>query len=200
LRAALLEKSAGNPYFIEEVVRTLIENGAVVPVEGASGRAWVATTSGADFTIPDNLQRLLAARLDRLEDATRSTLQMAAVIGRSFYHRVRAAVDEASPALDRRLRTLLQLEMIREAARVPEVEYAFRNPLTQEAVYQTILLKSRRLAHRRVGEAIERLYAGHLDRFTGLLAHHFTQAGVRDKAAAYCRQAAQQALALFAYD
>jgi class 3 adenylate cyclase len=204
LRAGILEKSAGNPYFIEEVVRTLIENGAVAPEDrdenGVRRRYWVATTTGAGFAIPDNLQRLLSARLDRLEDATRGTLQMAAVIGRSFHHRVLAAVDEPSPALDRRLRTLLQLEMIRESARVPEVEYAFRNPLTQEAVYQTILMKSRRRAHQRVGEAIEGLYAGHLDRFTGLLAHHFTQAGIRDKAAAYCRRAAQQALALFAYD
>ncbi len=204
LRSAILEKSGGNPYFIEEVVRTLIENGAVVPEDrvenGATRRYWTATTTGADFAIPDNLQRLLAARLDRLEDATRGTLQMAAVIGRSFHHRVLAAVDDASPALDGRLRTLLQLDMIREAARVPEVEYAFRNPLTQEAVYQTILMKSRRRAHRRVGEAIETLYPEHRERFAGLLAHHFAQAGEREKAAAYCRRAAQQALAVFAYE
>jgi class 3 adenylate cyclase len=204
LRASILEKSAGNPYFIEEVVRTLIETGAVTPEDrlenGVSRRYWVAASAGADFAIPDNLQRLLAARLDRLEEATRGTLQLAAVIGRSFHHRVLAAVDEGSPALDQRLRTLLQLEMIREAARLPEIEYAFRNPLTQEAVYQTILMKGRRRAHQRVGEAIESLYPDRLDRFAGLLAHHFAQAGARAKAAAYARQAAQQAVGLFAYE
>jgi predicted ATPase len=103
------------------------------------------------------LQSLLAARMDRLEESTRGTLQLASVIGRSFYHRVLQAVDEASPELDKHLGTLLRLELIREAARLPEIEYAFRNPLTQEAVYKTILIKRRRAFHQRVGEVMESL-------------------------------------------
>ncbi len=204
LRASILEKSGGNPFFIEEVVRTLIDSGAVVaeerPFNGETRRYWRATSAGADFPIPENLQLLLAARMDRLEDLTRGTLQIASVIGRSFYHRVLQAVDEANTELDQRLGTLLRLDMIREAARVPEVEYAFRNPLTQEAVYQTILLKRRREFHRRVGEAMEALYPDRLERLYGLLAHHFALAGLRDKAIEYSRQASQQAVALYAYD
>ncbi len=204
LRASVLEKSGGNPFFIEEVVRTLIDSGAVVAeermVDGAARRYWRATSEGAEFAIPDNLQSLLAARMDRLEEATRGTLQVASVIGRSFYQRVLRAVDEAGPELDRRLGTLVRLDLIREAARVPEVEYAFRNPLTQEAVYKTILLKRRRAFHGRVGEAIEGLYRDRMEGFFGLLAHHFTLAGQREKAIAYSRLASQQAVALYAYD
>jgi tetratricopeptide (TPR) repeat protein len=204
LWASILEKSGGNPFFIEEVVRTLIDNGILIAeeqgVNGQTKRVWRATSASTDFAIPDNLQSLLAARMDRLEEPTRGTLQLASVIGRSFYHRVLQAVDEASNELDKHLSTLLRMELIREAARVPEVEYAFRNPLTQEAVYQTILIKRRRAFHRRVGEAMESIYADRLDGLFGLLAHHFTLANEREKAINYYRKAARQAIALFAYD
>jgi predicted ATPase len=204
LRTGILEKSGGNPFFIEEVVRTLIDSGILIPeertIDGETRRYWRATREGADFDIPDNLQSLLSARLDRLEDATRGTLQLASVIGRSFYHRILQAVDEASLELDKHLGTLIRLDLIREAARVPELEYAFRNPLTQEAVYKTILLKRRRTFHRRVGEAMEALYSDRLDGLFGLLAHHFTLAGNYDKAIEYSRQAAKQAIGLFAYE
>jgi len=109
-------------------------------------------------------------------------------------------VDEASHELDKHLGTLLRMDLIREAARVPEIEYAFRNPLTQEAVYKTILIKRRRAFHRRVGEAMESIYADRLDGLYGLLAHHFTLANEREKAIDYYRKAAKQAVALFAYD
>ena len=204
MRTSIREKSDGNPFFIEEVVRTLIDNGVVVSenrtVEGETLRYWVATSESAEFAIPDNLQSLLSARMDRLEDATRNTLQLASVIGRSFYHRVLQAVDQDSPELDKHVSTLLQLDMIRESARVPEVEYMFRNPLTQEAVYETILLKRRREFHHRVGEAMEELYPDRLEGLYGLLAHHFTLAGQRDQAIKYYRQASHQSVTVFAYE
>ena len=204
LRASILEKSAGNPFFIEEVVRTLIDTGVVVPeerlVDGNPQRTWRVTGDSADFDIPDNLQALLSSRLDRLEEATRGTLQVASVIGRSFYRRVLQAVDEASSELDHHLGTLIRLDMIREAARLPEVEYAFRNPLTQEAVYKTILLKRRRAFHRRVGEAIEALYPDRMEGLFGVLAYHFAQAGENEKAIPYHRQAARQSVSVYAYD
>jgi class 3 adenylate cyclase/tetratricopeptide (TPR) repeat protein len=204
LRASILEKSGGNPFFIEEVVRTLIDNGVLVAeehdVHGAANRIWRATRASADFAIPDNLQSLLAARMDRLEESTRGTLQLASVIGRSFYHRVLQAVDEASHELDKHLGTLLRMELIREAARLPEIEYAFRNPLTQEAVYKTILNKRRRTFHQRVGEAMESIYADRLNGLFGLLAYHFALANEHEKAIDYYRKAARQAVALFAYD
>lgn len=204
LCANIIEKSGGNPFFIEEVVRTLIDSGALISeertVNGETRRYWRDTSEAADFAIPDNLQSLLAARMDRLEEATRATLQIASVIGRSFFHRVLQRVDEDQTGLDKHLSTLMRLDMIRESARVPEVTYAFRNPLTQEAVYKTILLKRRRAFHRRVGDAIEALFPDRLDALYGLLAYHFTHAGERDKAIEYSRRAARQAVAVYAYD
>jgi predicted ATPase len=204
LRAGILEKSGGNPFFIEEVVRTLIDNRVLISdeqgIDGQTKRRWRATSGSADFAIPDNLQSLLSARMDRLEESTRGTLQLASVIGRSFYHRVLQEVDEARHELDKHLSTLLRMELIREAARLPEIEYAFRNPLTQEAVYKTILIKRRRAFHRRVGEAMESIYADRLEGLYSLLAHHFALADEREKAIDYSRKAAKQAVALFAYD
>ncbi len=203
LRASILEKSSGNPFFIEEVVRTLIGNGAVTAaereVDGQKQRYWRAASDTADFEIPDNLQSLLAARMDRLEDGTRATLQMASVIGRSFYRRLLQAVVDGGGHLDQQVAMLLRLDMIREAARMPEIEYAFRNSLTQEAVYKTILLKRRRDFHGRVGAAMEALYPDQLDTLYGLLAHHFTLAGQSEKAITYARQAARRAVGLYAY-
>jgi len=204
LRRSILEKSDGNPFFIEEVVRALIENKIVVSEEridnGIANHYWVSITDGAEFSIPDNLQALLAARMDQLEETTRATLQLASVIGRNFYLRVLQAVNTYSPELDKQVGTLLRLDMIRESARVPEVEYTFRNPLTQEAVYKTILLKHRREFHKRVAEAMEALYQDRLEGKFGLLSHHYSLAGERGKAIEFCRKASQQAVNVYAYD
>jgi tetratricopeptide (TPR) repeat protein len=203
LRKSILEKSDGNPFFIEEVVRALIENQIVVPEDrvenGFTNTYWVSTSDGSDFSIPDNLQSLLAARMDQLEESTRATLQLASVIGRNFYLRVLQAVNTSSSELDKQVGTLLRLDMIRESARVPEVEYAFRNPLTQEAVYKTILLKHRREFHKRVAEAMEGLYQDRLEGKYGLLSYHYSLAGERDKAIEYCRKASRQAINVYAY-
>ncbi len=208
LRASILEKSGGNPFFVEEVVRTLIDRGAVVAEDhaenGVMRRYWHASSAGADFEIPDNLQSLLAARMDRLEEETRQTLQLASVIGRSFYYRVlNALAAGGSPAgatveLDRHLSALVRLEMIQEAARVPEVEYKFRNPLMQEATYRTILLKRRRDFHRRVGEAMESLFADRLAELGPRLGFHFAEGGDPERALKYFTAAADSAYRLYA--
>ena len=122
------------------------------------------------------------------------------MIGRSFFHRVLEAVDDANDDLDGHLGTLMRMDLIREAARVPEVEYTFRNPLTQEAVYQTILVKRRREFHRRVAMAMESIYVDRLEAMSGLMAHHFALADDHGKAIEYLRKAARQALGLFAYE
>ena len=206
LRASILEKTGGNPFFVEEVVRTLIDSGAVVAEErGADGRAqryWRASNPGADFAIPDNLQSLMAARMDRLEEETRSTLQLASVIGRSFYYRVLARLSTEGPTavadLDRHLGVLVRTEMIQEAARVPEVEYKFRNPLMQEATYRTILLKRRREFHQRVGTAMEALFADRLTELAPRLGFHFAEGGDSQRALHYFTLAGDRAAHLYA--
>ena len=204
LRESILEKSDGNPFFIEEVVRALIENEIVVPEErienGITNRYWVSRGDGSNFSIPNNLQSLLAARMDQLEESTRATLQLASVIGRNFYLRVLQAMNTSSTELDKQVGILLRLDMIRESSRLPEVEYSFKNPLTQEAVYKTILLKHRREFHKRVAEAMEGLYQDRLEGKFGLLSYHYSLAGEIDKAIEYYLKASQQAVNVYAYD
>lgn len=181
LRQRILEKTDGNPFFIEEVVRTLIDNGLVVREVNGDGIHWRAVKNIEDIEIPGSLQALLIARIDKLEDSARRTLQLASVIGRSFYFRVLEAINQAiavvQDELDRQLTTLQRAELIREAARVPELEYIFRHSLTQEAAYSTILLRQRREFHRQVGEAIEHLFPARVEEFAPVLGHHFGEAG-----------------------
>ena len=146
LRRLILQKAEGNPFFVEEVVRTLIDSGAVE--RDRSTMRWAATTDVGDIAIPDSLQSLLVSRFDRLEESARRTLQLASVIGRSFYYKVLKLVSDSAIVLERQLSTLQRVELIREAARVPELEYIFRHELTREAAYSSILLRSRREFHR----------------------------------------------------
>ena len=130
MRRQILDKSEGNPFFVEEVVRTLIDSGAVVRDE--TGTRWSATErTGAEIIIPDNVQALLVARIDRLEEAVRHTVQMASVIGRSFYYGILKRIADLGGSLDRHLARLQSAELVFEAARLPELEYAFRHSLTQ---------------------------------------------------------------------
>jgi class 3 adenylate cyclase/tetratricopeptide (TPR) repeat protein len=195
-RQLILEKTEGNPFFIEEVVRTLIDSGVVVRDE--SGEHWRATSAIENIAIPDNLQALLISRIDRLDSEARRTLQVASVIGRSFYYQVLKRVSDESVALDRQLSTLQRVELIREAARVPDVEFMFRHELTRQAAYDSILRRSRPQFHRQVGEAMEEVFAGRLDEESHRLAYHFGEAKDDDRALWYSVSAANNAAHLYA--
>ena len=174
IRQLILEKSDGNPFFMEEVIRSLVDNSVFIP--GSAGEQWQVGSDVLDLTIPDNLQALLTARIDRLEDTAKRILQMASVIGRSFYHQVLELISGTTHELSAELNNLQRLGLILEAAREPNLEYAFRQALTQETAYNTILLKHRREFHRRVGEALLQLYPERTEEFASVLGHHFYEA------------------------
>ena len=142
---------------------------------------------------------MLTSRIDRLTEDARRTLQLSSVIGRSFYHRVLKLISDSSIALDQHLSALQRAELIREAGRVPELEYIFRHDLTREAAYSSILLRERREFHRRVGEAVEELFNDRLEEQPHLLAHHFYQAGDNQKAMKYSAMAGGVAARLYAH-
>ncbi len=177
LRDEIMKKTDGNPFFIEEVVRSLIESGAVRQEVDADGIHWRAAKDILGIEIPGNLQSLLVARIDRLEADARRTLQLASVIGRSFYYRILDSINRATEmvivGLMGQIQILTRADMIQEESRLPELEYAFRHVLTQEAAYETILLRQRKEFHLRVGEAVEHLFAERLEEFYPYLAHHF---------------------------
>ena len=192
----ILEKTDGNPFFVEEVVRTLIDSGAVVRDE--SGTHWRSVTEVDEIAIPENVQTLITSRFDRLESEVRATLQMSSVIGRSFYYKVLKLVSDTASQLDRQLSTLQRVELIREVSRVPELEYMFRHELTRDAAYNSILRRRSRQFHRRVGEAIEELFTDRVEEQASRLAHHFDEGRDFEKALKYYTLAADAAARLYA--
>jgi len=165
LRELVLAKTEGNPLFMEEVVRSLIALGVLAPDE--SSGAWRALAAVEEARIPDTIQGVIMARVDRLDEDVKQVLKLAAVIGRSFFYRVLRALAETDRKLDERLAELQGVELIRERRRLPELEYIFKHALVQEATYASILVERRRQLHRRVAECLEELFADRLEEFYG---------------------------------
>jgi class 3 adenylate cyclase/tetratricopeptide (TPR) repeat protein len=187
----IIHKAEGNPFFIEEIIRSLIDVGAVIR-DPATGR-WRATAQVETITIPDTIQGVVMARVDRLDEDVRQVLRTAAVIGRTFLYRVLRVIAEADRELDRHLAELQALEFIREKQRMPELEYIFKHALAQEATYESILLQKRRELHAQVGQVIETLFADRLEEFYSLLAYHYARAEHWEKAQEYLFKAGDQA-------
>ena len=189
LHELIMRKTDGNPYFVEEVVRTLIDRGAVLQTD--AGLQWKAGTNVADIPIPDSLQALLMARIDRLDEQTKSTLQAASVIGRAFYYRILESISDEALALGKQMLSLERAELLREAGRVPELEYMFKHDLARDAAYGSMLNRKRREFHRRVGEAMEEIFAGHLEEHAHRLGQHFALAGDQARALRYFTMAGE---------
>ena len=177
IREQLARRTEGNPLFVHELA------------------AAAETDLGS---IPATLQGMITARLDALDEPTRRTLQLAAVIGRSFTEPVLGAVAGDGSELLARLRTLERVGLVRETARTPEREFAFHHSLTQDATYQTILKRERRELHALVGDTLERRYAGRAEEFAALLARHFEEAGDDERTLRYATLAGDQAAKLYA--
>ena len=206
LRHRIIDRAGGNPFFIEEVVRTLIENGVVIPEERINNAVkqvyWRAAANAAEVEIPKSLQSLLIARIDRLEEDVRQTLQLASVIGRKFYERILIALVASnhisSLEIDRQLKKLLRLEMVYEVARQPEVEYSFQTPMIQETAYGSILKKRRRSIHQQVAETIEHLYPEQLNDLAAQLGFHYRESNNYEQAMKYYTIAGDNAFKLYA--
>lgn len=200
IREQIVQRSEGNPFYLEEVLRSLIDMGQVV----REGAHWRATSDIIDAHIPETLAGVLSARIDRLPEPTKRVAQTAAVIGRVFQQRVLETVCRAAPAAERiehvepHIATLSFEQLVRERARLPDREYIFKHALTCEAAYELLLRSRRRELHGRAGAALEALYADRADEFAPLLAHHFAEAEDLPRAVAYSGRAADTALRLYA--
>ena len=191
LKHAATERAEGNPFYLEEIVRTVVADG-VLAWNASEGR-WRVTRNDDRIRLPDTLHDVIAARIDRLDAEAKQLLKVASVIGRSFLHRILSAASDAGDTLDALLRQIEALELIREKRRVPELEYLFKHALVHEATYATLLTARRRALHRRVGECIEGLFADRLEDFLSVLAYHFAQAEAWEKAQEYLLKAGDQA-------
>jgi len=198
----LIERKAeGNPFFVEETVRALLDIGSLS--RDGDGFRWDAAADVervADLiSLPENVLALLTARIDKLDGPVRRTLQLASVIGRAFPLRVlERMADRPAEALEEHLKRLAQADLVRPSLSGAEAEYAFRHALTRDAAYETILLRQRRRYHRRVAEAFEALYAGRTADEAPRLAYHFQEARDWAKAIHYYALAGESAAQLYA--
>ncbi|PYM87046.1 MAG: guanylate cyclase [Candidatus Rokuibacteriota bacterium] len=196
LRALVLERTEGNPFFVEELTRYLREQDLLEP----RGGTLTLRRAPAPGEVPDTVHDLLTARIDRLSDPLKRTLQVASVLGREFSLSLLQALTPQDPTLTDHLGELVRLELLREKGLFPEPTYSFGHLLIQQVAYQALLLKVRAELHARAGDALERLYAGRLDEALSALADHYAGSGERDKAYHYLMRAGERAASLFAYE
>ena len=197
LTEQIIQRAGGNPFFIEEVVRSLFDQGAIVRREGR----FEVTEKVSAIPIPNTINDVLMARIDRLEEKTRHLVKVASVIGRSFFYshpfrcgergggyRGQVILFERDPA------------PAAKARRMGEVEYLFKHALAQEAAYESILPPKRRELHLKVAHSIEKIFNERLPEFYGMLAYHYSRAEDLEKAEEYLIKAGEEALRSAASD
>ena len=191
LRRLIIERTEGNPFFMEEIVQVLLDEGALV-----RDRAVLRLTKPLNAQkIPPTVQGILAARMDRLPADAKELLQTLAVTGREFpLSLIHAVVAKSDEELDRLLNELQLGEFIYEQPAIGGIEYVFKHALTQEVAYNSVLVERRRQLHERTAAALETLHASSIEEHLAELAHHYVRSANLDKALEYLTRAGQQAL------
>jgi class 3 adenylate cyclase/tetratricopeptide (TPR) repeat protein len=194
LRQALLDKAEGVPLFIEEVTKTLLDLGML----RREGDGYRVVEGVGSLDVPDTIQGIIMARLDRLGEDGKRTVQLASVIGRQFLGRLLQRVAGLTEQLTGLLEVLKELEIIYELGLAPEPAYIFKHALIQDVAYQSLLKERRRELHRAVGAAIEEIHADRLAEHAEELAHHFQNGGDWQKAFTYLVRSGDRAKAAYA--
>jgi class 3 adenylate cyclase/tetratricopeptide (TPR) repeat protein len=176
----ILTRAAGNPLFMEELTHSLLENGSI---EMKDEQYVLSRTS--DLQVPDTIQGIIAARMDRLEENLKRIMQVASVIGREFAFRILHAISGMRKEVKADLLDLQRLELIYEKSLFPELAYIFKHALIQEVAYNSLLLKKRREIHEKIGHAIEDIYPDRLEEFYEMLAYHYGRGEDLQKASHY---------------
>jgi class 3 adenylate cyclase/tetratricopeptide (TPR) repeat protein len=196
LKRLIIERTGANPFFMEEIVQALFEDGALQ----RNGSVKLAKSMNA-VKVPTTVQGVLAVRIDRLPPNEKELLQTLAAIGREFpLSLVRQVVGGGNANdLERMLADLQMAEFIYEQPASGDIEYVFRHALTQEVAYNSLLIERRKLLHERIGNALESIFANQLDDHLDELAHHYGRSANPDKAAEHLTRAGQQALTRSAF-
>jgi tetratricopeptide (TPR) repeat protein len=196
LKRLLIERTEGNPFFLEESVRALVETGVLVGAPGAYRLAQPVN----NLQVPATVQAVLAARIDRLPPEAKRLLQTAAVVGTEVPLPLLQAIAELSEAaLHGGLAQLQAAEFLYQTHLFPEHEYTFKHALTHEVAYSSVLQERRRVLHARIVEALEALTGDRVAEQVERLAHHALRGEVWEKALAYCRRAGEKAMARSAH-
>jgi predicted ATPase/class 3 adenylate cyclase len=202
LKHFILAKTEGNPFFMEEMVQTLADQGVLRrdPAGGMHLTSPVTSSTLTALQLPPTVQGVLAARIDRLPAEEKALLQTLAVLGKEFSWSLLAQVtDQPDEELQRLLAHLQAEEFIYEQPAFPEPDYTFKHALTQEVAYNAVLLERRRVVHERAAQTIEGLFTERLPEHYNVLAHHYSRSGNTPKAIDYLHRAGQQAVERSAY-
>jgi class 3 adenylate cyclase len=198
LRHLIMEKTEGNPFFIEELVQALLEQGILQRT--ADDPAGTLAKSLAELKLPPTVQAVLASRIDRLAPREKELLQTLAVIGREFsIPLMRRVVNYSETELAGMIATLQSSEFVYERAAFPEVEYVFKHALTQEVAYNSLLLERRKALHERIAQVLEALFVDSIDEHLADLSYHYCRSGNNSRAIDYLIRAAMQAQQRSAY-
>ncbi|MFW9847288.1 MAG: AAA family ATPase, partial [Candidatus Thorarchaeota archaeon] len=196
LKRFVQDKAEGNPFYLEELVNSLIETETLIRDKGR----WKITRSIPEADISSTIHGLIAGRLDRLEKETKRILQEASVIGRAFLYEILKRVSELEERIDRGLSTLERLDLIRTRSLQPDLEYMFKHPLTQEVVYNGLLKKDRQAIHEHIALVMEQLFQDRLPEFYETLAFHFKQGQTAHKAIDYLMKSGEKSLKRYAVE
>jgi class 3 adenylate cyclase/tetratricopeptide (TPR) repeat protein len=190
LQRFLQDKVEGNPFYIEEVINSLIESETLMRDNGS----WKLTREITEAEVSSTIHGVISGRLDRLEKESKRILQEASVIGRTFFYEILNQVTQLKHQIDQSLRSLERLDLIRARALQPDLEYIFKHALTQEVVYNGLLKKERQAIHERIGLVMEQLFQDRLPEFYETLAYHFKQGQSIIKAVRYLMKAGEKSL------
>jgi class 3 adenylate cyclase/tetratricopeptide (TPR) repeat protein/ribosomal protein L40E len=196
LRDLIINRAGGNPLFVEELTHSLLENGSIERKD----HQYVLIRKASEIEVPDTIQGIIAARLDRVEENLKRIMQVASVIGREFAYRVLQTIMGMREELKSSLINLQGLEFIYEKRLFPELEYIFKHAMTQEVAYNSLLHKRRKEIHEKIGNAIEELYPDRLEEYYELLAYHYVRCDNKQKAVEYLKLANQKAIKVSAME
>ena len=196
LKRWVQSKAEGNPFYLEELVNSLIESDTLVRDNGS----WKLTRSIAESDIPTSLHGLITGRLDRLDKHTKRILQKASVIGRDFLYEILKRISELEDRIDGELSQLERLDLIRTRSLQPDIEYMFKHALTQEIVYNGLLKKQRREIHEQIAQVIETVFKDRLKEFNETLAYHYARGQSDTKAVDYLIKSGEKSLARYAVE
>jgi class 3 adenylate cyclase/tetratricopeptide (TPR) repeat protein len=195
LKKFIRDKAEGNPFYLEEMINSIIESGILV----REGSKWKTTKPLSEANLPSNVQGVISARLDRLGIESKKILQEASVIGRAFLYEVLKQITELKEYIDRGLILLEHLDFVRARTIQPDLEYIFKHALTQEVVYNGLLKKERQNIHERIGRVMEEFFHNRLPEFYEDLAYHYKRSNNYDKSYQYLKLSGQKAAASNSY-
>lgn len=188
IKRLILLRSEGNPFFIEEVLRSFIDEGLIE----VNDNAFIVTDRIQYANIPETIDKVILSRIDRLDEKTKGLLRTASVIGRNFYYKVLEEAAQTIEELDTRLLYLKETQLLNEHKNKEEVEFLFKHALAQQATYDSILLKTKKELHLKIAKSIEKVFADKLPEFYGVLAMHYDKAEVTEKKLEYLIKAGDE--------